>query len=262
MTGQYTFTKDDVVCYLEGDLDDPQEIGALEQARRSNPEVARWFLEAVKELGPSPALEKMIREWEPVAPPAGAAACQVSSQPAASPALSDPVSKMIADFANGVSNVKAAALDTLSSLLRLPAGAMAAPAGERLARLENPVALVGGQLCLNVPADEMPFGVVRVFLRHRPTDVLVATWLEAVGKSGSPPRRVGYVDLDRRLAGLDCAELEPTAQPAKDKPAVLNWFPLCEVEALLKGPAASADADLAEDVKRLVELLRPVSSSD
>ncbi|NLS93544.1 MAG: hypothetical protein GXX96_15405 [Planctomycetaceae bacterium] len=130
--------------------------------------------------------------------------------------------------------------------------------GQPLADLEPardfaPVDLDGDMLVINVPADKVPYGVVRVSANAKGDQAPLGSCLLPIGEYGPPGHTVRATQCNVRplIGERRPADVEYHVQPANRETIAAGAFPAAEVEALLQHPDVQQFAGLKTDIERL-----------
>lgn len=123
-------------------------------------------------------------------------------------------------------------------------------------RLKTGYYWLAGALQIHLPAAELPYGVVRVYLRDREhPDVLLGTFLAAVPTTAVGTMRSRRLSVGRWTNGYPLERIQDQVFAAIDDRVNLQLFPVAEVRALLGDPDVRDDLKLADDVKALCNRL-------
>jgi hypothetical protein len=253
-------------CACFGDyqrVEPPQEFEQQEDLQRAVRERCLAVLEfpdvrladvlpAGADLSDSKAVPIVFREADVRRPTASDR--QVSRAAALPPETARQVTNVLATWREAAAALTSRAMEQLWQFVG-GFGVQAAVGGLAAAPEPQVRGLVGGVYHLSRPVDQIPFGVVRVFLRNAVSGQVLATFLWAV------PIRAGVRSTRIPVSeSLEDDQWEPNQLdvlviPATHETVVLAWFPADEVRRLLDHPDVQRDANLREEILSLLGLL-------
>ena len=240
------FTEFDVARYLEGDMDDPREVAAMEAEIENNPEV--WAALVIRAHDLSLASLK----------PSPSSLSDVSASPAVEPTLLNAYWTLLKQLETGGGVEESAVLTSenwaqLGGWVAVEKLAASSDAQGKL-REFAPIECANGIVTIETSLDEIPYGLVRVLLTDRSTKRCVGQFLAAVPRHDDSDRRYDYYTIADFVGDeVDPSDLDARALPARK--GTLELFRREEVEAWYAERSSSLDDELKSKIEQLCDAL-------